>query len=407
MLGGKGSSWKAARARLPASRQVWHMLRNIRTWLAVGLLTVIILLYRSMGSAAGEMQRFYCWGPSHSPMRMTPNENAEWHRHLQTPVIFNPHKPIEINDTSIEHVNLNKIKSTPDAVKNKERILILTPLRDASYYLPQHFDLLSQLTYPHDLIDLGFLVGDCTDDTMATLAMELERIQGNEEIAFRSALIVEKDFGITLSQDVEERHSFEAQGPRRKAMGKARNYLLATALKPEHSWVYWRDVDIKDSPAEIIEDFVAHDRDILVPNIWFHRYQEDNGKMVDIEGRFDYNSWQESPEGLKLAASLDKDVILAEGYKQYPTKRNHMCLTGDWRKDKDEEVPLDGIGGVNIIVKADVHRSGINFPCYSFENQAETEGFAKMAKRAGYGVWGLPNYVVWHIDTKEKPGNSG
>lgn len=48
---------------------------------------------------------------------------------------------------------------------------------------------------------------------------------------------------------------------------------------------------------------------------------------------------------------------------------------------------------------------GINFPCYAFENQAETEGFAKMAKRAGYEVVGLPNYVVWHIDTEEKGGN--
>lgn len=51
--------------------------------------------------------------------------------------------------------------------------------------------------------------------------------------------------------------------------------------------------------------------------------------------------------------------------------------------------------------------TGINFPAYSFENQAETEGFAKMAKRAGYQVVGLPNYVVWHIDTDEKPGNLG
>jgi len=39
---------------------------------------------------------------------------------------------------------------------------------------------------------------------------------------------------------------------------------------------------------------------------------------------------------------------------------------------------------------------------YAFENQAETEGFARMAKKAGYGVWGLPNYVVWHQDTDEK-----
>ena len=50
--------------------------------------------------------------------------------------------------------------------------------------------------------------------------------------------------------------------------------------------------------------------------------------------------------------------------------------------------------------------SGNNFTPYAFENQAETEGFAKMAKRAGYRVVGLPNYVVWHIDTEEKPGNA-
>jgi Anp1 len=125
-----------------------------------------------------------------------------------------------------------------------------------------------------------------------------------------------------------------------------------------------------------------------------------------------------------LAASLNKDTILAEGYKEFKTGRKYLAMMGDWRLNKDQEVELDGIGGVNILVKAHVHRSGvwpldqkrksrsadkscagINFPCYPFENQAETEGFAKMAKRAGYQVYGLPNYVVWHIDTQEKPGN--
>lgn len=213
--------------------------------------------------------RFYCWGPSKSPLQMTTNEIEDWHAHLQTPILFNPHKPIDINDSTIEHVNLNQVKSTTDAIKNRERVLILTPLRDASLYLPQYFDLLSQLAYPHELIDVAFLVGDSRDDTMAALVKELERVQSNEEVAFRSTMVVEKDFGVTLSQnDVQDRHKFELQGPRRKAMGRARNYLLATALKPEHSWVYWRDVDIKDSPANIIEDLVAHDRDIIVPSMY-------------------------------------------------------------------------------------------------------------------------------------------
>jgi hypothetical protein len=216
---------------------------------------------------------------------MTANEAADWDVDSHTPVLFNHHKPVEINATNIEYVSLDDVASTPDAARNKERVLILTPLRDASDYLATYFDLLTELTYPHELIDLAFLVGDTTDDTLATLAKELERVQNNPTIAFRSTMIVEKNFGVTHAQRVEDRHSFKAQAPRRKAMGRARNYLLATALKPDHSWVYWRDVDMVDSPAQIIEDFVAHDRDVLVPNVWFHRYEERDGQMVDIEGR--------------------------------------------------------------------------------------------------------------------------
>ncbi|EOO01913.1 putative mannan polymerase ii complex anp1 subunit protein [Phaeoacremonium minimum UCRPA7] len=336
-------------------------------------------------------------------MDMTLNEQASWNAHLQTPVIFNHHQPYEVNSSTITHVDLNPIKSTKKAVANEERVLILTPLKDAAPYLSKYFELIAELTYPHHLIDIAFLVSDSTDDTLAVLASELDRIQKRpDNIAFRSAMVVEKDMNFKLSQNVQDRHGFEAQGPRRKNMGRARNYLLSAAMKPEHSWVYWRDVDIVDSPKKIIEDFIAHDRDVLVPNIWFHRYRDGR----DVEGRFDYNSWVETDKGRRLQNSLDKDVVLAEGYKQYDTGRTYMARMGDWRNDKDEEIELDGIGGVNILVKADVHRSGINFPCYAFENQAETEGFAKMAKRAGYGVYGLPNYVVWHIDTQEKGGNA-
>ncbi|KAL2170338.1 hypothetical protein VTG60DRAFT_4924 [Thermothelomyces hinnuleus] len=397
-----GVSWKAARANLPPRRAILVFFTRSRFLLLIALASIIVLLWRGIRSSAPEMQRFYCWGPSKPPMEMTPNEQAAWSSHLNTPVIFNNHAPLEINSSTIQYVDLNPIKSTTRAIQNNERVLILTPLKDASRYLSKYFELIAKLTYPHHLIDLAFLVSDSTDDTMAVLAAELDRIQKRpDNVPFRSATVIKKDFGFTLSQDVEDRHGFAAQAPRRKALGRARNYLLYSALKPEHSWVYWRDADIVDSPDKIIEDFIAHDRDVLVPNIWFHRYE--NGR--DIEGRFDYNSWIESDKARKLAASLDKDTILVEGYKEFDTGRTYMAKMGDWRNNKDEEIELDGVGGVNIIVKADVHRSGINFPCYAFENQAETEGFAKMAKRAGYGVYGLPNYVVWHIDTEEKGGN--
>lgn len=43
---------------------------------------------------------------------------------------------------------------------------------------------------------------------------------------------------------------------------------------------------------------------------------------------------------------------------------------GDWRENKDVEVQLDGIGGVNILVKADVHRSGSWSQNIKFHNVA-------------------------------------
>jgi cellulose synthase/poly-beta-1,6-N-acetylglucosamine synthase-like glycosyltransferase len=207
---------------------------------------------------------------------MTVNEMITWNQHLQTPVLFNHHETYEVNSSTISRVDLNPIQSTKRAISNQERVLILTPLRDAAPYLTKYFDLLSDLTYPHDLIDLAFLVGDSKDDTLAVLASELDRIQKREDkVRFRSALIVEKELGSAINMEVHEKHALAAQGPRRKAMGRARNYLLSAALKPEHSWIYWRDVDIQDSPKKILEDFMAHDKDILVPSESNSVYYED------------------------------------------------------------------------------------------------------------------------------------
>ena len=60
---------------------------------------------------------------------------------------------------------------------NRPRVLILTPLRDAAPHLEKYFKLLSQLTYPHHSIDLAFLVGDSTDDTLEVLHAEIDRLQ--------------------------------------------------------------------------------------------------------------------------------------------------------------------------------------------------------------------------------------
>ena len=79
-------------------------------------------------------------------------------------------------------------------------------------------------------------------------------------------MIIQQDLGDTTGQNVEERHKFRAQAARRMNIGRARNYLLYNAIRPAHEWVYWRDVDIVENPSSVLEDFMKHDKDILVPS---------------------------------------------------------------------------------------------------------------------------------------------
>ena len=169
----------------------------------------------------------------------------------------------------VTHRDLKAKSATTESESkdNKDRVLILTPLKDASLHLSRHFSLLTNLTYPHHLIDLGFIIGDTTDDTRAVLNSELDNVSKTQEFSpFGSCTIVHKDLGDIRSQDVASRHGFQAQVKRRKKLAIVRNALLKEALKNEHQWVYWRDVDVAESPATILEDFIAHGKDVLVPS---------------------------------------------------------------------------------------------------------------------------------------------
>ena len=93
---------------------------------------------------------------------------------------------------------------------------------------------------------------------------------------------------------------------------------------------------------------------------------------------------------------MGPDEILLEGYAEMATYRTlmaHMAGT-DGTGNQREIMPLDGVGGTALMVKAEVHRDGAMFPPFPFYHLVETEGFAKMARRLGWESWGLPNYFV-------------
>lgn len=261
-------------------------------------------------------------------------------------------------------------------------MLFLVPLRDAAEHLPMFFSHMRNMTYPHHLIDISFLVSDSKDDTLGVLYSSLKSIQesSDPDLPFGEIEIFKKDFGQSVGQGFSDRHGFAAQGPRRKNMAKARNWLTAVALKPHHSWVYWRDVDVETIPPTIIEDLMEHDKDIIVPNVWRPLPDWLGGQQP-----YDLNSWQESDGGLELASLLSEDAVIVEGYPEYATWRPHLAYLRDPYGDPQTEMQLDGIGGVSILAKAAVFRYGSHFPAFSFQKHAETEGFGKMSK-AMHGI---------------------
>jgi len=178
---------------------------------------------------------------------------------------------LETDDVELETVryyDLTNVQGTARGWEREERILLCVPLRDAESHLPMFFSHLRNFTYPHHLIDLAFLVSDSKDKTLQRLTEMLERLQTDEDPKqnYGEISIIEKDFGQKVNQDVESRHGFAAQASRRKLMAQARNWLLSAALRPYHSWVYWRDVDVEPAPFTILEDLMRHNKDVIVPS---------------------------------------------------------------------------------------------------------------------------------------------
>lgn len=316
----------------------------------------------------------------------------------------------------VVHYHMNNVTTSHDPITNGETILILTPLYK---FYPGYWSNLLKLTYPHELISLGFIIPKDRAGNAATkeLQEQIARTQsGAEKKRFASITILRQDFEPPLQSQTEgERHQMNKQKVRRAAMAKARNSLLFTTLGPTTSWVLWLDADIVETPASMIQDLALHDKPIIVPNC-FQRFYNAEKKTMDARP-YDFNSWVDSDQAKELAKKMDSDDILLEGYSEMVTYRTLMAYVPEKVENGElhTEIALDGVGGTALLVKADVHRDGAMFPPFAFYNlvspdrrkvpelseretdiarQIETEGFAKMASRLGWKSFGLPFYYV-------------
>lgn len=247
----------------------------------------------------------------------------------------------------------------------RQNILILTPVKNASRHLVRYFQLLNRLTYPKENISLGFLESDSDDDTFDFLEAQLPTLQRG----YRKAHAWKKDFGYRIPA-TDPRWLPVHQVDRRSTLARSRNHLLSRALDDE-DWVMWLDVDLLEYPADIIETLLAIDREILHPNC-----------VLDYGGNpFDLNAWRDK-------GRLHMGELKAEG----------------------ELVELHSVGGTLLWIKADLHRDGLIFPPFPYglpnplvrnnnawKGELETEGLGMMAHDMGFTCWGLPHLEIRHV----------
>jgi hypothetical protein len=247
------------------------------------------------------------------------------------------------------------------------KVLVLTPMKRAAQFLDRYFAALETLSYPHELVSLGILESDSSDDTFAQLQLRLPSSCKD----FRSKRLFKKDFGFVMPHGVPR---FEAvyQPQRRAVLARARNHLLFRALRDE-DWVLWLDVDIVEYPSDILQRLIALDLDIVHPHC-----------VTDYGGKsFDLNAWCDN-------GRVHMDDMRGRG-----------------------RVRLDSVGGTMLLVRADRHRDGLVFPPFFYGassrwvrapnpwrgnhlGEIETEGFAVMAKDMGIECWGLPDLEIRH-----------
>jgi hypothetical protein len=245
-------------------------------------------------------------------------------------------------------------------LEGKPKILILTPVKDAAELIPGYCLRINRLSYPRELLSLGFLEGDSTDKTYADLQDRLPRLRKD----FRRAGLWKKDFGFQIPVGVP-RWDDSIQSERRSVLAKSRNRLLFHALHDE-DWVLWLDVDVIEYPEDVIERLLATGKDILQP----HCVRDYGGPT------FDQNGWRDH-------SRLHLDDLRAEG----------------------ELVTLDAVGGTMLLVRADLHREGLVFPHWRYGlanpraragGELETEGLGIMALDMGYQCWGMPHLEIRH-----------
>ncbi|MEU6555906.1 glycosyltransferase [Streptomyces sp. NPDC046915] len=274
------------------------------------------------------------------------------------------------------------VEPAPGPASERPRVLVLTPVKDAATFLPRYLESLRALDYPREAVSLGMLEGDSRDTTRELIQQVLPDLEGE----YRRVTLVHRDFGLQLEGP---RWEPGVQRRRRSVLARARNHLLSRALADEE-WVLWLDVDVTDYPADLMQRLLGARKDIVVP----HCATTAGGPTYDLNTFVLH----------RRAGTLNWSQWLRDGILQPPKGFGRTYL--DELRGQGL-VRVDSVGGTALLVRADLHRDGLTFPCFPYQHLIETEGLAAMARDMGTACWALPDLEVLHPHHVPDPAGVG
>ena len=260
---------------------------------------------------------------------------------------------------------------------NLPNVVICVPARDAAPFIDRHFELVAALDYPGDRLSLAYCEGDSTDDTLARLMAKRDEL-GRQ---FRRFEVLSRPTGYWLPR--RKRWDPKLQRQRRGAIARARNALVAEALRDGDEWALWLDADVCDFAPGILRDLLSVGEKIVTPNCVI----ESGGSSYDL------NAFRTIGEPRR--SDYYKHVV--GGLFQPPSDywfRRHLH---DMRYV--DRVPLDSVGATMLLVHGSVHRAGLDFPEVPYCDLIETEAFGRLASDFGLQPVGLPNLEIIHVNS--------
>jgi cellulose synthase/poly-beta-1,6-N-acetylglucosamine synthase-like glycosyltransferase len=159
------------------------------------------------------------------------------------------------DDDNVAQTPRRRNNTTLHANSRLPSILILTPIKDIKKRtLSRYLDNLAAFDYPREMISIALLEGDSKDDSFERVQRELPKMRqlySHVELFKYDIKKVSPTAIQTFYGEGDNRHEIEYQKIRRSNLARARNYLLAKALRDEE-WVLWMDADVWSHPAQVL-----------------------------------------------------------------------------------------------------------------------------------------------------------